>query len=72
MSSITLRNGEFADFDNENIYDESYARALKPSTRNFVVEFGKNEAQIAFDLEAEDIEDLLKVEKTVERPVRWM
>jgi hypothetical protein len=72
MSSILEKDGRFADFDDQETYDESQSRALEENTRNFVVEFGKHEAQIAFDLQADDIENLLKAERSLERPVRWM
>jgi hypothetical protein len=72
MSSITEKYEEFADFDNKPIYDERKALALDPNTRNFVVEFGKHEARIAFNLEADGIGNLLKEERSIERPIRWM
>lgn len=75
MSSATTTEKEqtpFEDFDDQQIYEASKLRALQPNTRNFVVEFGKDDAQIAFDLLPDDVERLLKAERAVERPVRWM
>ncbi|KAL3420889.1 ADP-ribosylation factor [Phlyctema vagabunda] len=49
-------NDRFKDFDNELVFAESCSRALLEDTRNFVVEFGKEEVQIAFDLNGADIQ----------------
>jgi hypothetical protein len=67
------KTGQFEDFDNADVYTRSKSRALKESTRNFVVEFGKDEAQIAFDMSVEDMQSLLNAPRETEpRPVRWM
>lgn len=66
------KDGQFADFDDEQTYNDSQSRALLERTRNFVVQFGKEEAQIAFDLDADDVQTLLDTPSPVERPVRWM
>ena len=67
------KSGQFEDFDNVDVYNRSKARALRESTRNFVVEFGKDEAQIAFDMSADHIRAMLDVPRETERPpVRWM
>ena len=74
-SSMTENENErrqFADFDDKHTYEEGKLLALDPATRNFVVEFGKDEAQIAWDLRPDDVDSLLKAERSVERPVRWM
>lgn len=72
-TAITMeKDGEFADFDNEHTYNESQKRALDESTRNFVVQFGGNGAEIAFDFQADGIEALLDDVAPAERPVRWM
>lgn len=62
----------FRNFDDKTIFDESQNRALTDSTRNFVVEFGKDEANIAFDLDVKDVKALLNANSPQERPVRWM
>ncbi|RDW94480.1 hypothetical protein BP5796_00243 [Coleophoma crateriformis] len=62
----------FRNFDDQAVFEDSQERATKETTRNFVVEFGKNEAQVAFDLDANHIADLLKTERSLERPVRWI
>lgn len=72
MSAVTEKGVQFADLDDEQVYDDSHIRALERTTRNFVVEFGKDAAEIAFDLQADDIENLLKAERAQERPIRWM
>ena len=63
---------KFADFDDETIYGKSLARACLPTTLNFAVEFGKEEARIAFDLSANDVQTLLESSAPQGRPVRWM
>jgi hypothetical protein len=65
-------NGSFNDFDNETVYRESQVRALDESTHNFVVEFGKSNAQIAFNLGTGDVKKLFESERDEEKPVRWM
>ena len=67
-----LQTTTFEDFDNVDIYKRSVALTIDPRTRNFVVEFGKGEARIAFDLLPDDIDALLKGEQVIDRPVRWM
>jgi hypothetical protein len=66
------KGGSFADFDDETIYTWSQLHALKGSTRNFVVEFGKDSAHIAFDLGSGDVRDLCNASRQEARPVRWM
>ena len=66
-------DGLFANFDNEDVYKESLRRALNDNTLNFVVEFGKDEAKIAFDLDEQHVKSLLaEGSKPAKRPVRWM
>lgn len=62
----------FADLDDETIYGKSQARACQAKTLNFAVEFGKEEARIAFDLSANDIQALLESSAPQGRPVRWI
>ena len=65
--------GQFENFDNVDVYNRSQSRALRESTRNFVVEFGKDEAQIAFDMNVDHVQEMLDVPRGLERPpVRWM
>lgn len=70
------KDGIFADFDKQVIYEASLERAGNENSQNFVVEFGKLEARIAFDLNADQVEELLDEPSTeAERerpPVRWM
>lgn len=65
-------NVPFQDFDNADIYQISKRKAQDQSTKNFVVEFGKSEAQIAFDVGVEHVRTLLSSPAPAERPVRWM
>jgi hypothetical protein len=72
MEAATERKVRFENFDTKATYDESLARVLDQKTRNFVIEFGRKEARIAFDLGAEDVKSLLLSASPAERPVRWM
>jgi hypothetical protein len=65
-------NASFEDFDDEEVYRNSELRALDESTRNFVVEFGKAKAHIAFNLGTGDLQKLFDSERNEEKPVRWM
>ena len=62
----------FEDFDDEEVYSRSRQLALKESTRNFVVMFGKDAARIAFDLGVGEFRKLLDTGSDPETPVRWM
>jgi hypothetical protein len=66
------KDGFFADFDDETVYNQSQLRALDASTRNFVVEFGQSSAHIAFDLGAGDVQKVIESERQEKKPVRWM
>ncbi|KAG4442736.1 hypothetical protein IFR05_001753 [Cadophora sp. M221] len=65
-------DGHFADFDDEHTFRESERHAGLESTTNFVVQFGEEGAEIAFNYRAEGIKDLLKGSPPAERPVRWI
>ncbi|KAM3071193.1 hypothetical protein ACMFMF_007668 [Clarireedia jacksonii] len=77
------KNGRFENFDEQFVYDASVARALDEKTQNFVVEFSKSEARIAFDLDSEGIRNIIdrnsKHESSHDElsiadrfPVRWI
>ncbi len=66
------KGARFCNFDEEKVFQDSRDYAERPTTRNFVVEFGKEEAQIAFDLTDQDVKDLLESPASIECPVRWM
>jgi hypothetical protein len=72
ISAAMEDDKKFADFDDETIYGKSQARACLATTLNFAVEFGKEEARIAFDLSANDVQALLESSAPQGRPVRWM
>lgn len=67
-------SGKFRDYDDEIVYRDSQSLALDPSVLNFIVDFGKDSAHIAFDSSPEDVKKLLidTPRNTVERPIRWM
>lgn len=66
------KKAAFEDFDDENVFKQSQQRALNDATYNFVVEFGKGKALVAFDVGVEDVRTLFDEERNVEIPVRWM
>lgn len=66
------KSNAFADFDDKAVYEESKKHVLHPNTTNFVVEFGKEEAQIAYNVTADNVSELLTSERVPGRPVRWM
>jgi hypothetical protein len=63
---------KFSDFDNADVYNDSLERNLRDSTRNFVVEFGAEEARIAFNVSTEGVSSLLKTKRSPKLPVRWV
>lgn len=63
---------DFNDFDDKGVYDRSQSLALDHATRNFVVEFAKENAHIAFNLNPNDVQELLSTVREPRRPVRWM
>ena len=66
------RDGLFADFDNEHVFNASQRWAFDQTTKNFVIEFGLNEAQIAFDLSEGQFREFLEDGAPEQRPIRWM
>ena len=62
----------FTNFDDESVYNQSLELALNGATKNFVVEFGREQAHIAFNIDADDVQTLLSTAHEVEKPVRWM
>lgn len=62
----------FENYDDESVYLQSLTRAVDPATRNFVIDFGKDYARIAFDSSAEDAKKLLDTPRDGERQIRWM
>jgi hypothetical protein len=68
------KDGNFADYDVKEVYDQSCAFAEELSTSNFVVEFGKEgeEAQIAFDLDIDQFQRLISGPRPEKRRIRWM
>lgn len=61
------------DFDDETIYRGSMQGAEKQETRNFVVEFGKDEVRIALNMDVHGVRTLLKNHnRPGARPVRWL
>ncbi|KAI1754988.1 hypothetical protein F4782DRAFT_527718 [Xylaria castorea] len=64
---------KFEDFDLKEIFQKARPHAINLTSQNFVVEFGPERARIAFDLDAVDIEELLKGPRDVnEYPIRWI
>ncbi|KAI0450682.1 hypothetical protein F5B21DRAFT_420770 [Xylaria acuta] len=64
---------KFEDFDLEEVFQKATPHAINLTSQNFVVEFGPERARIAFDLDAVDIEELLKGQRdATEYPIRWI
>lgn len=63
---------KFRDFDDFDCYDDAARRTSDERSKNFVVCFGADEAQIAFDLVAQDVTDLLNAPARSAYPIRWM
>jgi hypothetical protein len=63
---------KFSDFDDADVFNDSLQRNLSDKTINFVVEFGADEARIAFDYSPEGVSSLLKKKPSTKFPVRWM
>ncbi|KAF8867211.1 hypothetical protein BDZ45DRAFT_710207 [Acephala macrosclerotiorum] len=62
----------FDNYDDAKVYEISQNRALLQQTRNFVVEFGRSQARIAFDIGAEHVQTLIDNPPPADRPVRWI
>jgi len=62
----------FLDFDDADVYTKCLDLNLRDYTRNFVVQFGANEARIACDVSTEGVSNLLKEPPSSRLPVRWM
>ncbi|KAI1336458.1 hypothetical protein F5Y15DRAFT_207663 [Xylariaceae sp. FL0016] len=64
---------KFLDFDKEDVFRRAEQHAASISSKNFVVEFGFEQARIAFDLGAADFRNFLKSKRDVDSyPVRWI
>ncbi|KAF2094803.1 hypothetical protein NA57DRAFT_60221 [Rhizodiscina lignyota] len=62
----------FKDFDNPLNFKSLDEKARKASTRNFVIDFGDDEAWCAFDLEASAVKKLLKSPRPAALNTRWI
>jgi hypothetical protein len=72
---MSQTDGLFEDYDNEVVYDKVRRWLQNPQARNFVVEFGRNAAKIACDLDSAQFKGLIEQDETTkspDRPVRWM
>ena len=63
---------KFKNFDDPQNYKELKEKAVQEGTKNFVVQFGANKAQIAIDLNEKELEQFLGGKKNKEMPIRWM
>jgi hypothetical protein len=70
--TTTAKPNDFVDLDDLDVYDGISAKVCNVATRNFVVEFGKDDAKIAYDLSPAFFGEVLKKERPLDRPVRWM
>lgn len=64
----------FQDFDIEEVFNKAWDHVENQDSKNFVVEFSLERAQIAFDLGVDEIRELLsqELDDRKDRPVRWM
>ncbi|CAG8960332.1 hypothetical protein HYFRA_00012406 [Hymenoscyphus fraxineus] len=67
-----MENGRFENYDDPDIYAECQKKVLDIASQNFVIEFGRDEAQIAFNLEEDDFNKLLTDPRPQQRPIRWI
>lgn len=63
---------KFKDFDDEQNYTVLKEQAVQEKTKNFVVQFGADKAQIAIDLDDQQLQQFLVSKKNKEMPIRWM
>jgi hypothetical protein len=68
----TTAADKFSNFDEPDVYSESLERNLRDAARNFIVEFGPDEARIAFNVSTEGVSKLLVEKRSLKLPVRWM
>lgn len=68
----TLQDGVFADYDDTDVCSSSTRKAELGQTKNFVVDFGEQKAQIAFDLNADHLKHVLTSARPDRQPVRWI
>ena len=70
-SAAALKD-KFQDFDDPQNYESLRKSATAEKTRNFVVQFGAEQAQIAIDLNPEQLQQFLMTRKDPNMPIRWM
>jgi len=71
-SSTTSTLNHFVDLDDLEVYEGIATKVCNVTTKNFVVDFGKDDAKIAYDLSTQSFDEALKEERLAERPIRWM
>ncbi|EPE36333.1 hypothetical protein GLAREA_05671 [Glarea lozoyensis ATCC 20868] len=64
------KDGRFVNYDDEDYYRKSQEFVKDPSTSNFVVEFGRTKAKIAFDLDVRQFGALISEERPDNRHAR--
>lgn len=64
----------FQDFDLEEVFKRAEAHVEHEDSKNFVVEFGLERAQIAFNLGFDEVRELLDQDPDDQKdyPIRWM
>ncbi|KAI1826464.1 hypothetical protein F4861DRAFT_545994 [Xylaria intraflava] len=64
---------KFEDFDLDDVFERTKQHVAGHLSQNFVVEFGFERARIAFDLDADELKELLEGERDVHNyPIRWI
>lgn len=62
----------FRDFDLEDVYQSIQHQVMNDAAKNFVVEFGPDDAHVAVDLGKAEFDALLRSKEDPKYPVRWM
>ncbi|TGJ88154.1 hypothetical protein E0Z10_g513 [Xylaria hypoxylon] len=71
--SLGSLGAKFEDFDLREVFLKAKPHTENINSQNFVVEFGPERARIAFDLDSDDMELLLRSERDVKHyPIRWI
>lgn len=62
----------FHNYDDPVVFEDAKKKVIDNHTQNFVVDFGKEEAQVAVDVTVETVRKLLEGNVPPSRPSRWM
>lgn len=65
---------DFEDFDQDEAFHKAEFHVRSKESKNFIVEFGLKRARIAFDVNHDEMNELLdhNPDEHVDYPIRWM